>query len=656
MMSFASFPRRLFRPSHCPRGLPPGVEGGFPGGVTRVGSRIRRWRGVLLAGIFCIPFGVADGAGYQVGSPAGKTTVALSGEGGVLRYAVTWNGKSIIAPSAISLLQSKCRVTDSEIIEIDRTWKPIWGERGEVRDHARELRLKLLSAEKAFELHVRAYDDGVAFRFIMPGGMDGTNFRCEHRFDHQAGYWWTIGEHEPPGPVKLSENMFGKGARLPLVVDAGASGYAAVLESDLYSAPAFGTMQLRVEDAPLRPLTESAGGAGAKRTPWRVILLGDNAGSLRLSTTALNVAAPNELADTSWIRTGKAMWDWRAHGYRTGDGFTYGINTASYQRIIDFAAKNGIEYFLIDDHWFTAAQSGRLTVAADLDIKAVMSHARQAGVGVILYYDRRKGNFGDAALFPDFAARGAVGIKYGFMGDKADFTRTALAAAAKEKLMMNFHDSPTPMTGVERTMPHLITREYCHAQLDARRTFTPRTFLKMALINNLTGPLDMTNGTYGLNAISSRDKGPKIPLDATVVAETARSFIIYSGIVCLPDVPEEYAKKADLFEFIREMPVSSDETRILNAEIGRSITTLRRKGDAWFIASAIDEQGGTLDIPLDFLQDGKSYQATWYEDAPDAHFVNNREAYQVRKGTVKKGDIIHAKLAPGGGHCVWIRP
>ncbi len=621
--------------------------------LTHQNSLSRRWQGFLLLGLVCCQ--IAQAA-YQVASPAGKAAVTISGDGGDLRYAVTWNDKPMIAPSAISLLPSKCQVTASEIVEIDRTWKPVWGERSEVRDHARELRLKLRSAEKAIELQVRAYDDGVAFRFVMPQGMDGTNFRCEHRFDPAARYWWTIGEDEPPGPVKLSKNMLGKGARLPLVVDAGASGHAAVLESDLYSATAFGTMQLRVEDAPLRPLTESAGAPGAKLTPWRVILLGDNAGGLRLSTTALNVAAPNQLTDTSWIRPGKAMWDWRVHDYRTEDGFTYGINTASYLRFIDFAAKNGIEHLLIDDHWFTAARDGRLTVAAELNIDAVMRRAREAGVGVILYYDRRKGNFGDATLFPDFAARGAVGIKYGFMGDKPDFTRAAIAAAAKQKLMINFHDSPTPMTGVERTMPNLVTREYCHAQQDARRAFTPRTFLKMAFINNLTGPLDMCNGTYGLNDITRRAKGPKNPLNSTVVAETARTFIIYSGLVCLPDAPEEYAKKADLFEFIREMPVSSDETRILNAEIGRSITILRRKGEAWFIASAIDEQGGTLDIPLDCLQDGTTYQATWYEDAPDAHFIRNREAYQVRTGTVKKGDIIQARLAPGGGNCMWIRP
>ena len=610
-----------------------------------------RW--LPLAAVLCCP--LAQGA-HQVESPSGKAVVTVSGVGGGLHYAVRWNDRPIIPPSAISLLDSGCQMTGSEITTIDSTWKPVWGERSEVRDHARELRLKLRSGEEAFELQVRAYDDGVALRFVMPEGMDGANFRCEHRFDPSARYWWTIGEHEPPGPVELTKNMFEKGAGLPLVVDAGASGHAAVLESDLYSAPAFGTMRLRVAGDPLRPLTESKGAAGARITPWRVILLGDNAAGLRMSTTALNVAAPNQLADTSWIRPGKAMWDWRVHDYRTGDGFTYGINTASYLRLIDFAAGNGIDHLLIDDHWFSAAGDGRLKVAADLDIGAVMRRARGAGVGVILYYDRRKGDFGDAALYRDFAARGAVGIKYGFMGDKPGFTRSAMAAAAKEKLLLNFHDGPTPMTGAERTLPNLVTREYCHAQQDRRSAFTPEAFLKMALVNNLTGPLDMANGTYGLNDITRRAKGPRNPLNATVVAETARAFIIYSGLVSLPDAPEEYAKKADLFEFIREMPVSSDETRILNAQIGRSITVLRRKGGSWFIASAIDEQGGILGIPLDFLQDGRIYQATWYEDAPDAHFVHNREAYQVRTGTVRKGDHVQARLAPGGGHCLWIRP
>jgi alpha-glucosidase len=624
--------------------------------MTHQHSFARRLQGIFLAGMLFSPIKVAADPGHQVASPAGKAAVTITETDGGLHYAVAWNGMPILAPSAVSLIKTKCRVTGTKTAGIDRIWKPVWGERSEVRDHCRELRLTLESAGKEFELQVRAYDDGVAFRYVMPLGMNGTNFRCEHRFDPSARFWWTIREDSPPGPKPLSQNLFAKGAKLPLVVDAGAAGHAAVLESDLYSATAFRTMQLRVADEPLRLVTESEGATGAMFTPWRVILLGDNAGGLRMSTTALNVAAPCKLADTSWIRPGKAMWDWRVHDYRTDDGFTYGINTASYLRLIDFAAKNGIDYLLIDDHWFSSARGGKLTVAAGLDIDAVMRHAREAGVGVFLYYDRRKGDFGDATLFPDFAARGASGLKYGFMGDHPGFTRSAIAAAAKAMLLIDFHDSPTPMTGVERTMPNLVTREYCHSQQDARRAFSPETFLEMALINNLTGPLDMCNGVYGLNEIMRRAKGPKNPLNSTVVAETARAFIIYNGLVCLPDAPEEYAKKADLFEFIREMPVACDETLILNAEIGRSITTLRRKGEAWFIASAINEQGGTLVIPLDCLKENTIYQATYYEDAPETHFINNREAYQIRTGSVKKGDIIKARLAPGGGHCMWIRP
>ena len=183
----------------------------------------------------------------------------------------------------------------------------------------------------------------------------------------------------------------------------------------------------------------------------------------------------------------------------------------------------------------------------------------------------------------------------------------------------------------------------------------------MAMVNALTGPLDQANGAYGLNGINAgeRERGPKAhgSYNSTVVSETARLLVIFSGLICLPDAPEEYAKKADLFEFIRRMPPATwDDTRIFNSRVGESITTARRSGQEWFIGSVINERGGELLIPLDFLAPGVNYDATFYEDAPDNHYINNREAYRIRSGTVASRDTIKARLAPGGGHCIWIRP
>jgi alpha-glucosidase len=267
---------------------------------------------------------------------------------------------------------------------------------------------------------------------------------------------------------------------------------------------------------------------------------------------------------------------------------------------------------------------------------------------------------GDEALFKLYSELGAAGIKYGFMGNNVPFTRRAVEQAARNHLLVDFHDYPAPMTGIRRTLPNFVTREFGHTQQDARRAFTPQGFLKMAMINSLSGPIDQNNGTYGLDKINSKGrlKSPrkKESYNSTVVSETARVLVVFSGLIILPDAPEEYAKKADLFEFIRQMPATWDESRIINSKVGKHITTARRSGDQWFIGSVINEEGGSLKIPLDFLEAGKPYDITFYEDAPETHYIKNREAYQIRTGHVTGGDIIEAQMAPGGGHCMWLRP
>jgi alpha-glucosidase len=371
------------------------------------------------------------------------------------------------------------------------------------------------------------------------------------------------------------------------------------------------------------------------------------------------VAAPCKLKDASWIKPGKCLWDWRIHDYHNGE-FAYGINTQSYLRLIDFAAAQGIKYLTIDDNWFTKAGPGVMTVAEAVDIEKVMSYAADKGVGILLYYDRKKGDYGDELLFSHYARLGASGMKYGFMGNKADFTRNAINAAAENKLLLNFHDGPCPMTGVQRTMPNLVTREYCHAQQDGRRAFTPESFLKMAMVNALIGPLDQANGNFGIESINAgqRAKGPRIKNSyiSTVTSEVARTLVVFSGVITLPDAPEEYMKKADLFEFLKNMPVTWDDTRVLNSKIGEYITVARRAGDTWYVGSVNDRSARTLDVTLDFLEPGCSYKATLYQDASDAHGVNNPEAYEIKTITAKRGDVIRAEMVSGGGHAMVLHP
>ena len=607
---------------------------------------------------------------HVVTSPDAQTRVEITENDCQLSYSVNYRDKHILLPSRLDLFDGgKLAITRVKKTEVDEVWKPVWGQFSQMRDQFNGLVLHLNhGAGEDVLLECRVFNDGLGLRFTSGGKplatVDKVNFRSEYRWSEKSGMYWPQGEKEPAGPISVAAFAGNKklSPKIPVVVDSGEGVFAALLESDLFSAKQFSTVHFGRSDGGNSVLVaESAAAVSGEawQTPWRVLLLGHSPGDLLVSTTPLNLAAECRLADTSWIKPGKTMWDWRVHGYQAGN-FRYGINTASYLRFIDFAATNNIQYFLIDDAWFTSAKQGKLEASTQMDLSKIMTYARERGVGVLLYYDRKKGVLEDDVLFPQLASLGAVGTKYGFMGNKADFTRGAIAAASKQKLLIDFHDGPCPMTGVERTLPNAMTREYCHAQQDARRAFTPTGFLKMAMINALTGPLDQANGAYGLNGINAgeREKGPRAreSYNSTVVSETARVLVIFSGLICLPDAPEEYAKKADLFDFIRRMPATWDETRIVNSRIGQSITTARRSGTEWFVGSVINEAGGELSIPLDFLAPNLGYDATYYEDAPDANCKTNREAYRIRHGTVKQGDTIKAKLAPGGGHCMWIRP
>lgn len=604
----------------------------------------------------------------SIHSPDQKVAVHLNEKEGQITYAVCWQDKILIDASELSIFPgSAARITASQQKSENEKWKPTWGQFSEIQDNYNEIVLDIEYPEAKTKLYVRLYDEGIGFRYEIEGYEEGVQatLHCQYKLSPKHAIYSPGGEGEPLGPMPI-EALNGLEEKptltIPIVVEKSDKPYLSFLESDLFSAPGFDVMKLHYDDT-LQSLLASNEGKlrGSKTlTPWRVILINEKIGDLVTNTVPLNLAAPLQIGDPSWIKPGKTLWDWRVHGYTTADGFTYGINTESYKRFIDFAAEKGVEYFLIDDAWYTQVSSGHFELSDKLDLQEVIAYAAEKEVDLLLYYDRRHGEYGDEELFPYYQSLGMKGIKYGFMGSKVPFTRQAIQQSAESHLLIDFHDGPVPVTGIERTFPNAVTREYCHAQQDARRAFTPESFIKMALINAIQGPLDMNNGNFDLTGINrgDREKGPKKTHSyiSTVVSEAARTLIIYSGLVCIPDAPEAYRAKADLFEFIQKLPIGKwDESHVLNAKMGAYITTARRQGDNWFIGSVHDQQGGTLDIVLDFLDPGNEYQVTYYEDTAETHGKTNPEAYQIRTGTVKKGDIVKAKIAPGGGHCMWIR-
>lgn len=598
-------------------------------------------------------------------SPDGKISVDIDTQTKSLFYSIHVEENELVSKSEMSIFPNKgVKIIGTKWKNVREKWNPVWGQFSEIEDLYHELEVSLIYESITAKLYIRTYNGGVAFRYVVDNipQKAEVQFFMEYGLSKTSNLYTPAGESKPKGPFSqsyLSDSTNKQKLLMPLLVEAKDTHFMALLESDLVSAPGFNVVDFKFEHK-LTGQNQISKTSASIVTPWRLILIEENIGDLITNTIPLNVAAANKIEDPSWVKPGKTLWDWRVHSYKAADGFTYGIDNASYYRFIDFAAQNNIEYFLIDDSWYTNVEKGHIEMSEKLDLQKVSDYAKAKGVDLILYYDRHKGIYGDEELFPFYKSLGMSGVKYGFMGKNVSFSRDAIRLSAESKLLIDFHDNPVPFTGMSRTYPNAISREYCHAQQDSRRTFTPEAFIRMALINALQGPLDMNNGIFDITGVNSgeRQKGPKElnSLQSTVAAEVARTLIIFSGLVCIPDAPEAYAAKLDLFEFIQKMPVGKwDETKVLHAKMDDYISTARRHGEQWFIGS-VHSKGGELEIHLDFLKEGKDYQITYYEDTEQTDSRTNPESYQVRKGTVKKGDIINAKMVAGGGHCLWIRP
>ena len=589
---------------------------------------------------------------YAIKSPNGQVSASFEVKDGTLFYSVLQEDRPVVSPSKVEIFaHARMAAVDQAVRENDTSWKPVWGRFSTIRDHHRELILSLTADGMPVKLLCRAFDTGVGFRFELTEESKGKEIAffsaCNVVGDVQ--YYSPEGERGVNGPLRLNEI---ENIQVPLMIEHPDGRSLALMESDLYSTIGFEAMEIHSDAETKGPvsLSTAVSMGGGHVTPWRALLLGDTMGDFLENTVVLNLAAPCQLDDVSWIKSGKGIWDWRIRGYRNGK-FRYSLNEQTLLHLIDFVAEQGFEWLNIDAGWSKRKAN----------LEKVFVHAKAKGIKLMLYYDRRNSVFiEDDKLFKHYAGLGASGIKYGIIRNDAAFTRYAIKEAAENKLLINFHDRPCPMAGAERTMPNLITYEYCHAQQDARRAFTPETFIKMAMVNALVGPLDQANGNFGIKSINAgeRSVGPKERNSyiSTVVSEVARILVNYSGLVLFPDAPEEYLKKADLFEYLKAMPATWDDTRVLQSKIGEYISMARRSGGNWFVGTVNNQQARTLQLSLDFLEPGTAYEVTLYQDAADAHGVKKPEAYTIATAIVKRGDLVPAKMALGGGHAMILRP
>ena len=608
-------------------------------------------------------------------SPDGRLSVAVAADGGgAFAWSLTARGQVLLTNAAFGLDFGAAgrmpgagwRVAKTANRSVDEVWKPVWGKRAVVPDRYNETAVDLEGSGAPFgvlRLVLRAYDDGVAFRYEVPASTVGAAAKAAGElttFAFAGDYtaWFYNGENHNLGPDKLSTI---DGKRPPVMtLAAGDRAYLAVHEADLRA----GDPMAFVKKGALAFGVAGSPGAVAPgfASPWRVIFFGETPGGM-VDSHLIELLNPPPAGDFSWVKPGVAVWDWRINGAQV-PGFTYSMSLPSWRRMVDFAAENGIRHLVLDADWYGPefAQTSDPTKGDKAaDVRKLIAYGKGKGVGIWLYLNDVGGRkYPIEDTLKQYGEWGAAGVKYGFMkgtpAEKNARTRMITELCAKNRLLVDYHDGPVHPYGQMRTWPNAVTREFCHAQLDARRVFVPKTFVTTVFVNMLAGPLDMNNGMFDLRQGKTDrvDNAQEVP--STLAAEAARTLIVFSGATIIPDVPEYYRKYPDLLAFLAAQQMPWRESRTLSGAIGEHIVMARQAADgAWLVGAATDEAARDLDITCSFLGAG-SWKARIVEDGPDAHYRTKRESLKASDRTVTASDTIRVHLAPGGGACILLRP
>jgi glucan 1,4-alpha-glucosidase len=618
-----------------------------------------------------------------------------------------------------SPIDSGWQVKQVEETEFSEKWAPVWGERDSIVNHYRELNVFLEEQEeprRKMNLVFRAYDDGMGFRYEFPEqeGLDEVVIMDEHTEFNLTGdhlCWWTPGDWDSyehlyhatrvseidvfsiEGEHPVAQSYIPENAvHTPLTMKAGDSLYLSVHEAALVD---YAAMTLRVntevpgfscglvgehDDVKVKTRTPF-------HTPWRAVQIARRPGDLIESDLIVNLNEPNKLEDVSWIKPAKYMgiW-WEMHLGKstwTMASGRHGATTANARRYIDFAAANDIDALLVEG-WNTGWEylghgennegvHDFVTPYPDYDLREVVRYGKEKGVEVIIHHETNAAvETYERQLDTAFALCRELGIhavKTGYVGKltpdgirhhsqwMVNHHQKVVEKAAQHQIMVNIHE-PIKDTGLRRTYPNLMTREGLRGQefnawgLDGGNP--PEHLPIVAFTRMLAGPIDYTPGIFNIRFDEYK---PDNQVNTTLAHQLALYVVIYSPMQMAADLPEHY-EGHPAFQFIRDVGVDWDDTRVLNGEIGDFVTIARKeKGSGnWFLGSITDEHARELEVNLDFLDKDLQYTATIYSDASGAHWKENPAAIRIAAQTVSSEDSLTLKLAPGGGAAICIVP
>jgi alpha-glucosidase len=633
----------------------------------------------------------------QVVSPNGQIVFVLSnGSSGkaALRYSLDLHGKHLIDASELGLeiqgqpaLGPGLRQVGAQPGSADESYTIPVGKTTNVRNHYNSL-IADFAGESGTRLsvEVRAFDDGVAFRYIVPEqasikSVRITGERTRFRYSKDATVYPLVlngfqSSYEDDYLMKPLSGVHRDWLiALPLLAEVPGTGWVAITEANIEN---YAGMYLRSEKDPfslkaeLSPSVDQPGVAvDAKlplKTPWRVLMIGDAPGRLIESNIILNLNPPSKIADTSWIRAGKSAWDWWSGDAATGVSFTPGMNTATLKHYIDFASESGFPYMLIDAGWAAPtpkAKPGDYADPADIthfnltvDIPELLRYAKEKNVRIWLWSHWTSVDKYMDEAFPLFEKWGVAGVKIDFMNRDdqwmVEWYRRVVEKAAEHHLMIDYHGAFKP-DGLRRTYPNLMTREGVmgkeYSKWSARVTPVHNTTLPFTRM--LAGPMDYTPGAFNNTNRENFIARRVMPMSPGTRAQELALYVVFeSPLEMVSDYPEQYKGQKD-FDFIKQVPTTWDEVRVIDGLPMVHITLARRSGKDWYVGSLTNWEERDTHVPLDFLGDGK-YVAEIYADAPDA--ASNATHTTFTKRPVDRTTILDIHMVSGGGNAVWIHP
>jgi len=639
---------------------------------------------------------------------------SVQAAGGQLAYRVTFRGQPVLEWSNLGLavegapaLGPAVRIESSQASSQDETWTPVAGKANPIRDHYNAVTVQTVETVamgRRLAIEARAYDDGVAFRYLVPEQPAVKELRIlnestQFRFSKDANAFALISR----GFQTSNEDDYHELAisglhpeylvNLPLLLEVPGVAWVGLTEADiedyanLYVTASAAARTLtarlapRVEDvnsnADIAPAFDPKADASKVsviaptpvRSAWRVLMIADQAGRLVESNLVVNLNPPSAIGDTSWIKPGKTPWDWW-NGSQAKGVANPGKNNETMKYYIDFAARNQFEFMLIDAGWAAgffstpgqAAPSRRRTDLTKsipaIDMPMLVEYAKSKNVRLWLWAHFRDMNDQLDDAFGQYQKWGIAGVKIDFM-DRSDqwmvnWYRTAAKKAAEHHLMLDFHGAFKP-DGMRRTYPNVLTREGVmgaeYNKWSAR--VTPKHDVTLAFTRMLAGPMDYTPGGFD-NATRenfvARNRAPMVM--GTRAHHTALYVVFESELQMVSDSPDAYDGQKET-EFLKAVPSSWDETRVLNGVPPKYITIARRRGGEWFVGSITDWDARELDLPLSFLGSG-AYDAEIYADGPNA--AAQPKDSVVEKRRVNAQTVLKLKLAPGGGSAIRLVP